>query len=177
MKTMNMKKISYAALGILLAGCVATVGTITGKYQDTPYEIKTDKSFEEVWSNVIDFFAQKGISIKIIDKSSGLIISEKTSFLDHYSTEVNGAIRDFDAWIVLNSINHGSFETLPDHVYGEWNVRLKPMDGGGTLINVNLTNIDAGRHVSRTQYTPEQNIVFKGKSTGKFESFIAKTIK
>lgn len=167
----------FCFLGIiLLSSCRPTVGTLIGKYQDTPYEIKTDKSLDVVWSNIIDFFAQKGISIKIIDKSSGLIICEKTSFLHNYTFEINGTIRDYNAWIVLNHVDYAGAEVRPDHVTGEWNVRIKPAPTGGTLINVNLTNIDASMFIPRSQYSPGMQMTFTGKSTGKFEPFIAQEI-
>lgn len=171
-----LHSITFFVFIALLVSCVPTVSTLTGSYQDKPYEIKTDKDFETVWSNLIDLFAQKGISIKIIDKSSGLIVSEKTSFKQSYTTELNGKAADPNAWIVLNKVDWMGSEIKPDHVYGEWNARIKNSDGG-TIININLTNIDAAAHFNATQYSSERNFVFEGKSTGKFESIIAETIK
>ena len=50
---------------------------LKGKYPDTPYQVKTSKSFEQVWDNLVDLILLKGVINKIIDKSSGLITSDK----------------------------------------------------------------------------------------------------
>ena len=107
--------------------------SLKGTYQNTPYEIQTSKPFDTVWSNLIDLFATKGISIKTIDKADGLIVSEKTSFLNSYTFEnKKGKLIDTTAFVV--TCRPRGLDPLTD-IIGVWNVRIKVV-GGKTVINV-----------------------------------------
>lgn len=162
----------------LFIGCTPLIVPLTGSYMDKPYEITSDKSFDSVWSNVIDLFATKGLSIKLIDKSSGLIVSEKSSLAYNYTFEDdNGKLRDANAWVVLSKVSYYGTEMYPDKITGEWNVRIKSAENGKTTINVNLTNIEATKYIPPSQYSAMQNLTFQGKSTGKFEEMIADLVK
>lgn len=172
-----MKKL-IPIVTVFLTGCVATMIPLKGTYPDKPFEVISNKSVDSVWSSVIDLFATKGLSIKVIDKSSGLIVSEKTSFINNYTFENNsGKLEKPAAWIVLAKTTNpmGGFY-VPQKVLGEWNVRVKS-NGNKTVINVNLTNIDASSYFAPSQYSAGGTFVFQGKSTGQFESMIADAIK
>lgn len=173
-----MKKIILFFL-IALTSCSAPKSTLTGKYQDTPYQIETSKSLDETWSAIIDLFATKGLSIKIIDKSSGLITSNKTSFLFSYTYEnKQGQPEDPNAFVVVNKLKGGFGNTLnPQVLTGEWNIRIKEVNSK-TVINVNLVNIIAQYTAPRTTtYTAEHTYNLVAKSTGVFEKLIADQIK
>lgn len=153
---------------------------LKGEYLEKPYEVISDKKFEQVWTNIIDLFATKGLSIKLIDKSSGLIISEKTSFLNDYSFEdKSGKLENPNASVVIEKITYEGFNqsAKPEKITGEWNIRIKDNGNGKTIVNVNLTNIDATSFISGTQYSPARNLTFNGKSTGKFEELITSLVK
>lgn len=162
-----MKKVFYVPLIVFLVfSCTVTNVPLKGTYEKPTFE--TSKSVDEVWTNIIDFFASNGISIKIIDKESGLIISEGNSFKDRYTYEkADGSLFDKSAYIVLNKISYGGEQQKPQIVTGEWNIRIKPLNGR-TSVAINLVNIEA---------SAEQNFVFTGKSTGEFEKFIFEQIK
>jgi hypothetical protein len=149
----------------------------------------SEKSFEKVWDNLIDLFAQKGLSIRIIDKSSGLIISQK-SLLSASMEDKNGQVIDRDAYIVVPSTKvngriipvtgtkSGAYATskaikaIP--VYGDWNVRVKP-NGSGSTINVNITDVIYESISGASIKTP---IALSGyKSTGVFEKELSELIK
>ena len=120
-----------------------------------PIQITSDKSFDTVWNNLIDLFAQKSLPIKIIDRSSGLIISE--SALLKTTVEIKDALLDPSAWIVLaKQHTAGMPNDLPittggtysgftgknkklqvNDVRADWNVRIKT-HGYKTIINVNI---------------------------------------
>ena len=73
-----MKCLLFASM-LFIVGCVSTkVIPIKGTYPETPIVISSTKSFDQAWDRLVDIFAQKGLSIKIIDRSSGLIISTKS---------------------------------------------------------------------------------------------------
>jgi hypothetical protein len=165
-----MKKIITIFVITILSSCGAPPH-LQGKYQDTPFQIETSKSIDDIWSNIIDLFATQGLSIRIIDKSSGLITSDKTSFLLFYSYEDKyGKLYKPDAFIVLNGIKNFLGEYLnPQIVEGEWNVRVKRVENK-TIINVNLINIFA-KYTSPSD--PKTSYNLEAKSTGKFEQKIA----
>lgn len=177
-----MKKITTHLLPIIAItifySCTAKIYTLKGNYEDKPFEIISEKKVDVVWSNIIDLFATKGLSIKVIDKNSGLIVSEKTSLIQNYTFEDgNGRPKDKTAFVVLGAISYGGSNINPDKITGEWNVRIKEIPDSKTSINVNLTNIDATRYIPASQYNPMQNLTFQAKSTGKFEEIISNIVK
>jgi len=163
---------------ILCAACSPQMTPLRGSYEVSPFQVISEKQIDTIWSNIIDLFATKGLSIKVIDKNSGLIVSEKTSLISNYTFEDDrGKLLNTNAWVVINRIQWMGSNVTPERLTGEWNVRIKPYAGGKTAINVNLTNIEGTRHYAKADYSPEQNFVFEGHSTGKFEQTIADIIK
>jgi len=143
-----------------------------GEYPATPIIQASNKSFEKVWDNVIDYFAQNGIPIKIIDKSSGLIISDKArltwSFENKKFQLVNPA-----AFVVmpqiLDKFNEKPYK--PQYVTGEWNVRIKAV-GDKTTVNVNLYNIEGlyfEGYYSYYAHSAVMPVKIDGRTTGVFE--------
>lgn len=152
---------------------------LKGKYPDTPYQVKTSKSFEQVWDNLVDLFAQKGLSIKIIDKSSGLITSDK-AILTRTIENKDGSLQNPAAFIVVPQI----YEPGPmryvalaydSDIFGEWNVRIKEFNGE-TIINVNIVNVQYSYYDPSTKLT-KQAFITTYKSTGVFEKLITDLIK
>jgi hypothetical protein len=157
---------SYLSCGIKSEG-------ISGRY-GKPVVITSDNSFEQVWSNVIDFFATEGISIKVIDKSSGLIVTEKYNLRGAYTQEgKNGELMNPSAFVVISKCG----KLGPDWLTGEWNVRIKSLPDGKTSINVNLLNIQGHVYRAESTYTFKVDCDFTGQSTGVFEKGIAEKLK
>jgi hypothetical protein len=139
----------------------------------------TSSQFEKVWDKLIDLFAQKGLPIRIIDKSSGLITSDRALLPTTVETK-DGKLKDPLAFIVVSQIyDPGTRKYSPISRYadvsGEWNVRVKQTDGQ-TTINVNIVNVkyqswDAFHKVNRDVMLTEYQ------STGVFEKLIAEAIK
>lgn len=140
-----MKKtiLAIALLPIFFASCAPKFFALKGSYPQPPFTYHSDKSQEKVWDNLIDLFAQKGLSIKVIDRSSGLIVSEKSK-LTWTSEDKNGRVKNPNAFVVLPIIKaiNDDRNIEPYGVTGEWNVRIKKGESG-TDINVNLLNFDA----------------------------------
>ena len=181
MKKIILKSVFLFASSLLLTSCMTLQPLpLKGTYLDKPYEVVSDKKFEQVWTNIIDLFATKGLSIKLIDKSSGLIISEKTSFINDYSFEdKTGKLENPNASVVIEKITYSGYNqsVKPEKITGEWNIRIKDNGNGKTIVNVNLTNIDATTFIAGSQYSPARNLTFNGKSTGKFEELITTLVK
>jgi hypothetical protein len=170
--------ITLVAIPLLLFSCSPKIVPIKGSYQNKPFEMVSNNSKDVVWDKIIDLFAQTGFSIKIIDRSSGLIISDKGSL--KYSREnKKGELRDKNAWVVLDAVyQSGSTYLVPiSSVTGEWNVRIKDADAGKTNININLVNIAAYYMQGTGPYAVPQVLRVNAKSTGNFEKLISDKIK
>lgn len=175
-----MRKISFVILTeCLLIGCNVKTIPIKGSYLKPPYVLTTNSPFEQVWDKLIDLFAQKGLPIRIIDKSSGLITSDRAILTTTVETK-DGKLKNPTAFIVIPQVyDPGTRKYSPISKYsdvsGEWNVRVKQSDGQ-TTINVNIVNVkyqtwDAYYKVNRDVILTEYQ------STGVFEKLIAETIK
>jgi len=171
-----MKLLISLLVTVAFISCEMKVIPLKGKYTDGNFEAYSDKSKDVVWDNLIDFFAKRGISIKIIDRSSGLIIAGATRMPWSYENS-KGIIIHKDAWIVIRKvIDPGSRKPIdPISVSGEWNVRIKEMSGK-TLINVNLVNPEYSySYQSRNTQTTFKPGAFQ--STGNFEKMIYDQVK
>lgn len=181
-----MKRLLLLIPVVLLFSCSQKIMPLKGSYPKTPIEITSTKGFDEVWDKLVDLFAQNGLSIKIIDRSSGLIISGSAS-LPATVENKDLSLQDPSAYIVVPKIySQSSQRYIPitkmiagpyvsksyidkvDPVSGEWNVRIKKA-GSGTIVNVNLVNLTYSvlqdkiiRQTTLTDY----------KSTGVFEKTI-----
>jgi len=169
---------------LFLSSCSVVFTAPKGNYPKPPISFRSEKPIEKVWDNLIDVFAQKGLSIKIIDKSSGLIVSERKS-LSFTVEDKNGKIQNASAFVVMPRMTNQGFNApiMPYNVYGEWNVRIKP-DGNGTSININLLNFSAdyGDPKSETalyyqKFKWKYHGSLDGQTTGVFENYLAAAIK
>ena len=66
-------------IALIAAGAIALTGCATAPLV-VPVErsVETTKSKEQVWANLIEFFASNNISIKTIEKDSGIVYAERT---------------------------------------------------------------------------------------------------
>jgi len=148
---------------------------LKGKYPEQSTEYITNESFDKVWDRVIDLFAKYGIPIKTIDKSSGIIIANKSNFIATFENE-NGSLIDTNACFVAVKLivpaNHRVIE--PVYVSSDFNVRVKKLEDNNTSIVINVF-INKAEYFWMAAPTPS---VFSGKvmSTGKLEKSILKFI-
>jgi hypothetical protein len=113
----------------------------------TPLVIESQLNKEQVWSNLVDYLALSGATIKIIDKSSGLITTEDYSFMNSWTWEnKKGVVENPNQYVVVK--RGGGYPTT---ITGQWNVRIKDNPLGGTTTNVNIVNLKA-YHETRTKY-------------------------
>ena len=168
-----MKIASILFVTLLLSSCVMQQSfPLNGKYQETPFVTYSDKSKDEVWSKVIDVFAQKGLAINVIDKSSGIIGSNDYSFTSITHEMANDMPSDTTAWVVVNKyMIYGLDRPVhPNFVKGSFNVRVKE-EGSKTSININLVGLTASLVSSTT------TVHYDVKSTGVFEKTFAELVK
>ena len=185
-----MKKVLFIST-LFLASCFTSskIIPLKGSYPSLPIVITTDKDFNTVWDKLIDLFAQKGIPIKLIDRSSGLILCER-SLLKTTVEDKKGVLEDNTAWIVVPKEHNPALnrdiaitgstsgvyskKMIPNDVNGEWNVRVKS-ESGKTSINVNIVNVKF-EDFGANGYSKLLN-VSSYKSTGIFEKIISDEIK
>ena len=170
-----MKLLTLSLFVFIFSSCAVKVYPLKGKYQDGPFVQVSQNPIDSVWDRLIDLFATKGLPIKIIDKSSGLIISDKTALLAT-NEDKNSKLENPDAWVVLEKVYNPGTRTFlkPGYVVGEWNVRIKSNTNGGTTINVNLVNLK-DVYTDLKGFTNERET--KAISTGVFEKIIFEYIK
>ena len=84
-----MRRLIYATLvlmvGVVSYSCTPVKYAIQGSYQPAT-SVVTSKSFDNVWNNVIDFFAENNLPIEILEKDSGLIVSNNIKVGDNLVT-------------------------------------------------------------------------------------------
>lgn len=174
-----MIKLSAILAAFILLSCAAPKPiALKGSYP-TPVIIETDKTFDQVWDKLIDLFAQKGLSIKVIDRSSGLIVSERATL--PATTENNlGVLKDTSAFVVSPKIYHRyakKYYPVFGVLTGEWNVRIKK-SGERTLINVNVVNIVGSEpYVTTIAESDRDRPCTECRSTGVFEKFLSGLIR
>jgi hypothetical protein len=178
-------------LALIFCSCSVTNYPLKGSYPNTPMVFASNNTFENTWDKLIDVFAQKGLSIRLIDKSSGLIIST-TSAMPASAEDEKGRLVDRSAYIAVPSWRFGGGQRQAisgqvstgynknskakfREVYGEWNVRVKPSRDGST-INVNITNVNYYEYDQKTKtkiFLPLTDY----HSTGVFEKLLSDMIK
>jgi hypothetical protein len=153
----------------VFASCTNAIQPLKGVYTSGNFEQTSNKNKEQVWSNLIDFFAKNGLSIKIIDKSSGLIVSERSRLIWSLEKD-NGQLYNPAAWVAVEKMKSGGKDiTTAWQVLAEWNVRLKDSPTGGTIIGINLVNsqyltsLVAGEYVSFKPGTLHSTGIFEQK--------------
>jgi hypothetical protein len=157
----------------VLCSCLMTspiqVTTLQGKYQETPFTVTTEKSKDVIWEKVVDIFAVKSIPITLIDKSSGIVVSNKLNLSATYEL-LNGMPKDSTAALIFNNVYDSRFPSdgyLPfGGIYADFNVRVKEIDGKAS-INVNIQNVYYEN--TFTRHAGLIKIMYDVKSTGVFE--------
>jgi hypothetical protein len=166
--------ILLAVLILVLQSCGIQEYPLKNKYDPKPYVIESPRSFEEVWGSLVDMAALQGLSIKFLDKLSGLMVSERNDFLNNYTFErPDGKLQKQDAFLVVKRYSSRSQSSVtPLTLTAEWNVRVKATQNGKTLINVNLV-----RPMAESPSLLKYGIFMEVYSTGQFERYMAESIK
>lgn len=188
----------------LMSSCATTSfqygKTPTLRFKD-PYVVESEKSFAQVWSNLVDFIAVHGIPIALLDKENGLFVSETIEDMEYTFENEKGVLLKPNAMIVLpahkkedllgNSVE--SSRTIhPNELHLKMNARVRPDSSGGTYININVTHIlTKGAHtrkievnrttkdtlITRLPYTERDVKWERWRSTGVMENKIADALK
>ena len=176
-----MRRLIYATLvlmvGVVSYSCTPVKYTIQGSYQPATSFV-TSKSFDYVWNNVIDFFAENNLPIEILEKDSGLIVSNNIKVGDNLVTweDENGKLVNPDSWFVLPYYNVSGRTVVGGTATCSFNVRVRELEDGNIKIQINLHNV-VGYYIiewfnsfSLKKEVVETTIPQECKSTGKFEA-------
>jgi hypothetical protein len=172
--------VGFASL-FYMVSCNNKLVPLQRTYQDKPYEFSST-SKEEAWKKIINFFTSKGLTIKSIDKNSGLITTENTSFLNSYTWEnKNGSLTNPNAFVVCNKVRAPFTYTRalkPDIITGQWVIRLKE-EGARIIITTRLTNATGKVVIDNSasyDQGPEESYNLTVQSTGIFEKTIEEAL-
>jgi hypothetical protein len=112
---------------------------------------------EQAWQKVMDLFVANSIPIKLMDKSSGLIQSERIGLGTHYGLK---GTKDSTSWALCDAIPSGesNFYLFPQVINTELQVYVREVDGGNVLLSVNLMNSKATSYNAETDFTREFDV-------------------
>lgn len=127
-------------LATTLSSCSPTIYTVRGNYEPIN-SITTPKPYDQVWNNIIDFFAENNIPIGTLSKDSGLITATDISLDESVVSYENkdGIIVDSDAWFVVPYIS--GFNVVGARATCAFNVRVRQLEDGNVRIQINLNNL------------------------------------
>ena len=125
-----------------LTSCSVPDAILVGSYNSGSKSEIINKSKDEIWNKIIDQFSENGYPIKTLDKTSGLIVTEKMSLKNVYTREVKGKPENPSAYVVIFDIRSSLGNRLTPHIVeGEWNVRVLDLENGTCRVTVNLLNM------------------------------------
>lgn len=158
---------------LFLFSCVSRVVPLRHQYLPGIYEQVSEKPKANVWNSLLDFFSKNGLSIRVLDSSTGLIKSAQTRLPWSYETK-GGKLNDPQAWVVLERVIYKNKPLVLTSIVGDWNIRLKEIEEGRTYVVVNLVNLKYNTPLD-TSYQPFLRAT--PRSTGVFERMIADHLK
>jgi len=164
-----MKNIYLLILLISIQSC-ARIVPLEGKYQEVPVKSLFDASFEKTWEAVIDFISDTGQEVQLIDKASGLIISDMqgSSGMSLSNEDKKGVLINKNAVIAVDRLSSDYPKTnLTAHIAtSTWTIRIKELKNKSlevsTLVHVKRVERIVGKYVFK----------YNGKSTGNFERYL-----
>jgi hypothetical protein len=104
-----------------------------------PYTFTTTLSKDQIWRKIVTLFTHNSISIKVVDKNSGIIQSEKIGLGTHCNAEGQG---DSTAWALFNRVPAGYYLQYPQLMNGELMLSVDEQNGK-THVSIQLFNLFA----------------------------------
>lgn len=150
-----------------LLSCSTSKPNLSGNYSARK-SFTTHKTYDRVWDNVIDFFAENGMVITNMEKASGLIVANGIEFNDHYTVE-NKKDKHYNPYAFF-VIPNGKFDTAK--ITASFNVRVRQNDDNTVTVSINLPNLK-GTTYKRDIWTGIPTVkTVDAASTGVFEQML-----
>ena len=129
-------------LATLLTSCSPKVYIVRGQY-DVSNSVTTSIPYDQVWNNIIDFFAENSIPIGTLSKDSGLITASNISFEDDIVSfeDENGFLVNKDAWFVVPYYSAPGAKLVGARATCSFNVRVRQIEDNQVKIQINLSNM------------------------------------
>lgn len=116
---------------------------LQGSYEDKAFVGYSKKPVPEVWDNLVTFVTKEGLDVKVVDKNSGLMISERTSYVESTCAERKGKPYAPEKYIVTSHVGARPDKFTPSRITAAWNAIIKPSDHGDTEVIIRLSGIQA----------------------------------
>jgi len=168
------KLIPALLIALSLSGCYTSDLThLTAKYKPNPVVINkvSGLSRDQVWDRAVRLFAERNISIKTIDKSSGFIQSGIVSFISAYQIDGINA-PPFPPYIITERSMSGGELSLPIYLTGSLKIFILN-DSAQTEIRVSIEDLRIDHSASQYYSSNNGQLRYRALSTGKLESEIA----
>lgn len=117
--------------------------SLKGSYEDKAFVGYSKKPVPEVWDNLITFVTKEGLDVKVVDKNSGLMISERTSYVESSCAERKGKPFAPEKYIVTSHVGSRPDKFTPSRLTAAWNARIRQSDNGETEVTIRLSGIQA----------------------------------
>lgn len=156
---------------VLLSLAMLQVSCVTNALYGT-YNVRnvaeTTRDYNDVWNDVIDFFANNGIPISTLEKESGLIVARGIAFgSDQITMESKTTYMPISNNAYIVTPYAGSLSTDVSAT-ADFNVRVRN-DGNRVVITINVLNINAQRRTLNPLTLTSTVTSVPAKSTGVFE--------
>ncbi len=165
-----MKRLIFSAFASMI---YLNMFAITYVKPIDPVVITVNLPKEQVWQRVMDLFVGNSIPIKLMDKSSGLIQSERLGLGSHYALK---HADDSFAWALCDAVKSpegDSFYFFPQVINTELQVYVRETADGKVLLSLNLMNMMASSHDPNTGNDRD----FAIQSTKRLENIIGNYLK
>ncbi|MGN6492750.1 MAG: hypothetical protein ACTHLE_12185 [Agriterribacter sp.] len=174
-----MKKLFILLL--LFSSCAPRLIPLKNTYNAQPFELAIHADFETVWDKMVETVAKKGSTIKMIDKSNGLIVVQN-NYAPITSEDKEARLADSSAWAVTSKLYRPGSRKYFYAAEGilEWNIHVKRTADNATVINISLVDAATVTSIHSPGYTTKQPVKpFKAKAvtTGVLEKGVAAGVK
>lgn len=167
-----MKKVLFLLLTLcVFSSCQQKLtrplkGNYPGDYTEVSF-----KSTNQIWDSIIQYCKRNGIEIKLMDRKSGLIVSQPYAIKTYTFENPDGIPKNLSANVIIGCETVGSFKNdcqKPVSIWANINFKLNE-ESNKTLITLRLSELRA--LYSYNQYLKEI------KSTGFLEKQIIDNVK
>jgi hypothetical protein len=164
-------------LTIVIAFISLNLAAITQPKPIDPVVFSVALPKDKAWQKVVDLFVANSIPIKFMDKSSGLIQSDRLGLGTHYTWK--GA-DDSTSWALCEAVPSGEgsgYYLFPDVINTDLQVYVREVDADNVLLSVNLMNIKAESHNLYGEFVREFDVKTSKRLEKQIGDFVMTNVK
>jgi len=170
----NVIWLGITFLLVLLQSACISVKPLKAAYPPV-YSYTTILLKDKFWDKMINLLDTNGIVIKAIDKASGVIVSERYNFVNHFTNEDgSGKLINPTSWVVINFNNTGMNTAGSSYnIWGSFYIHVTDLNGA-TNVCISLINLSTNPVFTNTVASQGNSVVIN--STGVFEKMIGNLV-